>query len=150
MSVRFEPFGDYESRVRASYARQKIMGAIAAELTRVEAATVEIEMDYRPELTQQHGLLHAGIISTALDSACGSGASSRLPADAAALTIGFKVNRLWPGRGTRCLFRGSVTKPGRTIIVDDGQAYAYDAEGNAKLIATMTATIMTVSGRDDI
>jgi uncharacterized protein (TIGR00369 family) len=150
MSVRFEPFGDYESRVRASYARQKIMGAIGAELTRVEAGTVEIEMDYRPELTQQHGFLHAGIISTALDSACGYAAYSLMPEDAAVLTIEFKVNLLSPGRGTRFLFRGSVTKPGRTIIVADGQAYAYDADGNAKLIATMTATIMAVSGRDDI
>jgi len=150
MSVRFEPFGDYEARVRASYARQKIMDAIGAELTRVEAGTVEIEMDYRPELTQQHGFLHAGIISTALDSACGYAAYSLMPEDAAVLTIEFKVNLLSPGRGTRFLFRGSVTKPGRTIIVADGQAYAYDADGNAKLIATMTATIMAVSGRDDI
>jgi len=150
MSVKFEPSGDFDTRVRASFERQHIMKTMGAELTRVNAGEVEIEMPYRPELTQQHGFLHAGIISTALDSACGYAAYSLMPVDAAVLTIEFKVNLLSPGRGERFLFRGSVTKPGRTIIVADGQAYAYDAESNAKLVATMTATIMVVSGRDDI
>lgn len=150
MSIRFQPEGDFEERVRASFDRQKIMTTIGATLTRVNPAEVEIEMDYRPELTQQHGFLHAGIISTALDSACGYAAYSVMPADAAVLTIEFKVNLLSPGKGERFLFRGSVTKPGRTIIVADGQAYAYDGDGNAKLVATMTATLMVVSGRDGI
>ncbi len=150
MSVRFEPSGDFDARVRASFERQQIMKTMGAELTRVNAGEVEIEMPYRPELTQQHGFLHAGIISTALDSACGYAAYSLMPVDAAVLTIEFKVNLLSPGRGERFLFRGSVTKPGRTIIVADGQAYAYNADSNPKLIATMTATIMVVSGRDDI
>ena len=150
MSIRFEPAGDYEARVRDSFARQKIMATVGAELTRVNAGEVEIEMAFRPELTQQHGFLHAGIISTALDSACGYAAYSVMPADAAVLTIEFKVNLLSPGRGERFLFRGSVTKPGRTIIVADGQAYAYDGEGEARLIATMTGTMMVVSGRNGI
>lgn len=148
MSVRFEPAGDYESRVKTSFARQKIMQTIGAELTRVEAGTIEIELPFREDLTQQHGFLHAGIISTALDSACGYAAYSVMPADAAVLTIEFKINLLSPGKGERFLFRGSVTKPGRTIVVADGQAYAFDADGNAKLMATMTGTMMVVSGRD--
>ena len=148
MSVRFEPSGDFEGRVRASFARQQIMSTIGAELTRVNAGEVEIEMAYRPELTQQHGFLHAGIISTALDSACGYAAFSMMPENAAVLTIEFKVNLLAPGKGERFLFRGSVTKPGRTIVVADGQAYAFAADGEAKLIATMTGTMMTVLGRD--
>lgn len=150
MSIRFETYGDYEARVRASFARQQIMGTIGAELTRVNAGEVEIEMDYRADLTQQHGFLHAGIISSALDSACGYAAYSVMPETAAVLTIEFKVNLLAPGKGERFLFRGSVTKPGRTIVVADGQAYAYDGEGEARLIATMTGTMMVVSGRDGI
>jgi uncharacterized protein (TIGR00369 family) len=150
MSIRFETYGDYEARVRASFARQQIMDTIGAELTRVNAGEVEIEMDYRADLTQQHGFLHAGIISSALDSACGYAAYSVMPETAAVLTIEFKVNLLAPGKGERFLFRGSVTKPGRTIVVADGQAYAYDGEGEARLIATMTGTMMVVSGRDGI
>ncbi len=141
---------NYDERVRASFARQVVMGTIRAELTSVTPGIVEIEMPYSPSLTQQHGFLHAGIISTALDSACGYAAFSLMPPDAAVLTIEFKLNMLSPGRGERFLFRGSVTKPGRTIIVADGQAYAYAADGEARLIATMTATMMTITGRDGL
>ncbi len=141
---------NFEERVRKSFARQNVMTTIGAELTLVTPGTVEIEMAYSGALTQQHGFLHAGIISTALDSACGYAAFSMMPENAAVLTIEFKVNLLAPGRGERFLFRGSVTKPGRTIVVADGQAYAFAADGEAKLIATMTGTMMTVLGRDGI
>jgi uncharacterized protein (TIGR00369 family) len=141
---------DFEDRVRESFARQKIMTTIGAELTRVTPGMVEIEMDFSPDLTQQHGFLHAGVISTAMDSACGYAAFTVMPENAAVLTIEFKVNLLAPGKGERFLFRGAVTKPGRTIIVADGQAYAFGADGEAKLIATMTGTMMTVVGRDGI
>lgn len=142
--------GDFETRVRDSFARQRAMDTIGAELTRVTPGVVEIELPFSEALTQQHGFLHAGVISTALDSACGYAAYSLMPADAAVLTIEFKVNLLAPGRGERFLFRGSVTKPGRTIVVADGQAYAFGADGEARLIATMTGTMMTVMGRDGI
>ena len=145
-----QPDPDYEDRVRTSFARQQVMATIGAELTSVTPGIVEIELPYASELTQQHGFLHAGIISTALDSACGYAAYSMMPADAAVLTIEFKVNLLAPGKGERFLFRGSVTKPGRTIIVADGQAYAISADGEAKLIATMTGTMMTITGREGL
>ncbi|MGQ2906440.1 MAG: PaaI family thioesterase [Aliihoeflea sp.] len=150
MTDLLKPDGDFEERVRESFARQEVMRTIGAELTSVTPGIVEIEMGYDNALTQQHGYLHAGMISTALDSACGYAAYSLMPADAAVLTIEFKVNLLSPGKGDRFLFRGSVTKPGRTIIVADGQAYAIDGDRNPKLIATMTATIMVVSGRAGI
>ncbi|APH73352.1 PaaI family thioesterase [Aquibium oceanicum] len=139
---------DFEERVRASFARQKVMATIGAELTQVTPGMIEIEMPFSEELTQQHGFLHAGVISTALDSACGYAAYSLMPADAAVLTIEFKLNLLAPGRGERFLFRGSVTKPGRTIIVADGQAYAFGGNGEAKLVATMTGSMMVVQGRE--
>jgi uncharacterized protein (TIGR00369 family) len=150
MATKIESSPNYEERVRASFARQKVMTTVGATLTIVTPGTVEIEMPYSEALTQQHGFLHAGIISTALDSACGYAAYSLMPEDAAVLTIEFKVNLLAPGRGERFLFRGSVTKPGRTIIVADGQAYAFTTDGEAKLIATMTGTMMTITGRDGI
>jgi uncharacterized protein (TIGR00369 family) len=144
------PDADFEERVRASFERQNAMRTLGAELTLVRPGTIEIEMPFSESLTQQHGFLHAGVISTALDSACGYAAFSLMPADATVLTIEFKVNLLAPGKGERFLFRGSVTKPGRTIIVADGQAYALGASGPARLIATMTGTMMTVTGRHGI
>ncbi len=149
-AAKFIPDPSYEERVRTSFARQKVMQTIGAELTLVTPGIVEIEMPFSEAFTQQHGFLHAGVISTALDSACGYAAFSLMPENAAVLTIEFKLNLLAPGRGERFLFRGTVTKPGRTIIVADGQAYAYGPDGEAKLIATMTGTMMTVQGREGL
>src|SRR5690606_20176818 len=143
----FEPASeDFELRIRESFARQQAMRTIGASLTRILPGIIEIEMPFSPTLTQQHGFLHAGIVSTALDSACGYAAYSLMPANAAVLTIEFKINLLAPGRGERFLFRGEVTKPGRTIVVSDGRAYAIGEDGPV-LIASMTGTMMNVTGR---
>ncbi len=140
---------DFEARVRASFDRQPAMKTINAVLTRVSPGLTEIEMPFSDHLTQQHGFLHAGVLSMGMDSACGFAAYSLMPADAAVLTVEFKINLMAPGRGERFLFRGEVAKPGRTIIVADGKAYAFN-DNETKMVASMTATIMTVRGRDGL
>ena len=149
MAAKIIPNPNYEERVRASFARQNAMTTIGAELTLVTPGIVEIEMPFSPALTQQHGFLHAGVISAALDSACSYAAYTVLDPDASLLTIEFKVNLMSPGRGERFLFRGEVTKPGSTIIVADGRGYAI-GDGPAKLIASMTGTKMVIRGRQGI
>ncbi|WP_117193063.1 PaaI family thioesterase [Rhizobium terrae] len=141
--------GDFRERVRQSFGRQGAMAMMGAELTRVEQAMVEIELPFDPKLTQQHGFLHAGVISAALDSACTYAAYTVIEPDVSILTIEFKVNLMSPGRGERFLFRGEITKPGSTIIVADGRAYTI-GDGPAKLIASMTGTMMVIRGREDV
>lgn len=141
--------GDFPERIRQSFRRQKAMDMLGAELTSIAQGVVEIELPFDPKLTQQHGFLHAGVISAALDSACGYAAYSVIEPKASILTIEFKVNLMSPGRGERFLFRGEITKPGSTIIVADGRAYAI-GDGPAKLIASMTGTMMVIRGREDI
>jgi uncharacterized protein (TIGR00369 family) len=141
--------GDFRARVRGSFGRQGAMGMVGAELTRVEQAIVEIELPFDLKLTQQHGFLHAGVISAALDSACTYAAYTVIEPDVSILTIEFKVNLMSPGRGDRFLFRGEITKPGSTIIVADGRGYAI-GDGPAKLIASMTGTMMVIRGREDL
>lgn len=141
--------GDFRERVRQSFDRQGAMAMLGAELTRVEPALVEIELPFDQKLTQQHGFLHAGVISAALDAACTYAAYTTIAPDVSILTIEFKVNLMSPGRGERFLFRGEITKPGSTIIVADGRAYAI-GDGPAKLIASMTGTMMVIRGRQDV
>jgi uncharacterized protein (TIGR00369 family) len=139
----------FEQRVRDSFARQPAMATLVASLQAVEPGRVVVVMAHRDALTQQHGFIHAGMLSTALDSACGYAAFSLMPADAAVLTIEFKVNLLAPARGPHFRFEGQVIKPGRTISVVDGRAFEHAAGGaGEKLVATMTATVMTVQGRE--
>lgn len=146
----FEAEAGFAQRVRDSFARQAVMATLGAQLDTVAPGRVVITMRHRPELTQQHGFLHAGIVSTALDSACGYAAFSLMPADAAVLTIEFKVNLLAPARGPDFRFEAEVTKAGRTISVVDASAWQTDADGRPQRVATMTATVMTVRGRDGL
>jgi len=133
-------------RVRASFAKQRVMTTIGATLERVEPGEVTIAMPPNPALTQQHGYLHAGIIATIADSACGYAALSLMPDDAAVLSIEFKTNMLARAEGERFIARGRVIKPGRTIMVCDATVHAV-RDGSEKLIATMTGTMMVVQGR---
>ena len=139
----------YAERVRRSFERQAVMGTLGIDLADVVPGAVVLAMSHRPELTQQHGFLHAGVVSTALDSACGYAAFSLMPADAAVLTIEFKVNLVAPARGPQFRFEGRVIKPGRTITVVEGRAFERGDKGE-RLVATMTATVMTVLGREGI
>ena len=142
---------DYERRTRASFARQPAMATIGIAIEEVAPGRVVLSMPYRAELTQQHGFQHAGIVATGLDTACGYAAFTLMPADAGVLTIEFKVNLLAPARGPLLTFEGKVTKPGRTISVVDGRAWESAAGGaERKLVATMTATLMTITGRADV
>lgn len=140
---------NFEARVRASYAKQRVMDTIGARLGRVVPGLVEIEMGYLPDLGQQHGFIHAGVITTIVDSACGYAAFTLMPAETAVLTVEYKVNFLAPAAGDRFLARGRVLKPGQTLTVCAGEVFAYTAD-TEKLIATMIATIMNVRGRSGL
>ncbi len=140
----------FEARTRESFARQAAMATLGATLESVEPGRVRMVMAHRDALTQQHGFVHAGMVAAALDSACGYAAFTLMPDDAAVLTVEFKINLIAPARGPRFRFEGVVIKPGRTISVVDGRATQFDpdAGGEPKLVATMTATVMTVRGRE--
>ena len=146
----FEPKdADYAQRVRDSFALQGAMGTIGASLGEIAPGKAEILLDWAPGLTQQHGFLHAGMVATALDSACGYAGFSLMDTDAAVLTIEYKINLLAPAKGQRFRMEGQVIKPGRTVTVTEGKAYAVH-DGVEKLIATMGCTLMAVVGRDGI
>ncbi len=144
------PAPDFAQRVRASFARQPAMRLIGAELLRVDSGEVEIVLPFRPEIAQQHGFVHAGIIGTALDSACGYAALSTMPAGTGVLTIEFKLNCLAPAASERFRLVGRVRKAGRTIVVAEGDAIGVASDGREKLVSTMMATVMTIHGRDGV
>ena len=126
------------------------MATLGIEITGVNAGEVELWMPYAAGYAQQHGFIHAGIMATVLDSACGYAAFSLMPADAAVLTVEFKTNLLAPAKGERFLFRAHVVKPGRTLTVSDGRAFAIDSGGEERLVASMNGTLMAVYDRPNI
>lgn len=133
----------FEQRVRASFARQAVMATLGATLLRVAPGEVDIAAPYRADLAQQHGFLHAGILATILDSACGYAAFSLMPAGSAVLSIEFKINLLAPAAGERLIARGRVVRAGRTITVSTADG-VMERDGEEKLVATMQGTMMCV------
>jgi len=103
---------NYEMRVRESFSRQKLMQTIGAALTKVMPGEVEISLEFRDELTQQHGFIHAGIVATLADTACGYAAFSLMAPDATVLTVEYKINLLSPAAGESLIALGKVTRRG--------------------------------------
>ena len=132
----------FEAEVRSSFARQRVMGWIGAQLTRVEPGVCEITLPYKAELTQQNGFLHAGIITTVADSACGYAAYSLMPAGSDVLSVEFKVNLMRPAKGTTFTAIAEVLKPGKTLTVVRADVFAVDEQSERNLVATMLGTMM--------
>lgn len=122
------------------------MQTLGAEMISVSRGQVEIHFPYRAELTQQHKFVHAGAITTILDSACGYAALSLAPEGKDVLSVEFKVNLLAPAVGESFIARAQVKRAGRTLIVCSADAFARTGT-EEKLVATMLATIMSVESQ---
>jgi uncharacterized protein (TIGR00369 family) len=138
-----------EERVRSSFAKQGLMSTLGATLVNVEPGSVEIALSPGPAVSQQHGFVHAGAVSAIADTAAGYAALTLMPSDRGVLTTEFKINLLAPAMGDRIVARAHVVKAGRTLTLAQTEVFA-ESEGESKLIALLTATLMAVEGREGV
>ena len=132
----------FAEEIKASFAKQTIMGLIGAKLSRVEPGVIEITLPYRADLAQQHGYLHAGIVTTIADSACGYAAYSLMPPKSEVLSVEFKVNLMRPAKGEMFVALAEVVKSGRTLTVVRADVFGVDHNRKRELVATMLGTMM--------
>src|SRR5262245_19445153 len=128
-----------------SFSKQAVMAAIGAKLVSVEPGIVHISLPYRLDLTQQHSYLHAGIVTTIADSACGYAAYTLMPSNSEVLSVEFKVNLLRPAKGEEFLAIAEVLKPGKTLTVVRADVFA-NPDTDRVLVATMLGTMMCLTG----
>jgi len=131
---------NWKARVEAGFFAQKVMRTLDVSISAMAPGRVVLQMPFQPDFTQQHGFLHAGTVTTVLDSACGFAAFTLMAEDAEVLTVEFKSNFLAPAKGRLFRFEGEVVKSGRTLTVTRGTAY-----GDGVAISTMQATMMAVT-----
>jgi uncharacterized protein (TIGR00369 family) len=136
---------DLQEKVSASFSAQGLMATLGAELLYVAHGEVQIALSPRQELTQQHGYIHAGAITSVLDSACGYAALTVAPAGVDVLTAEFKINFIRPAVADRFVAIGRVTKAGKTLTVCQGEVIGEQGS-RRETIAVMQATIINVSG----
>ena len=126
------------------------MRLLGAEIRELAPGAVTLVMPARSELHQQHGFVHAGAVTTLLDTACGFAALSVMDDGVGVLTAEFKVNLLRPAAGELIVAEGRVANAGRTLVVCTGRAWAETGSAVGRDVALMTATMATVRGRADV
>jgi len=138
------PNPNFAEEVARSFAQQSMMSLIGAQLSLVEPGVVEINLPYRQDLTQQNGYLHAGVVTTIADTACGYAGYTLMPVGASVLSVEFKVNLLRPAEGETFVARAEVIKAGKTLTVVRADVFAITDDAR-KLIATMQGTMMCLT-----
>ena len=141
MQIRNPSFAD---EIKQSFKKQTVMSLIGAELTRVEPGVIEITLPYRADLAQQHGYLHAGIVTTIADSACGYAAYSLMPPNSEVLSVEFKVNLLRPAKGEMFSAVAEVVKAGKTLTVVSADVFGVEHD-RREVVATMLGTMICLS-----
>ena len=130
-----------EQRIRESFVRQGLINTLNGKIAHVSPGEMHIEAPFDERFTQQDGFLHAGIVTTLIDSACGYAAYTLMPEGSRVLSVEFKVNFLSPAQGERFRAEGRVVKSGKTLTVCEGKLFALQVEGE-KLVAMMQATMI--------
>ncbi|MDB5619023.1 PaaI family thioesterase [Tardiphaga sp.] len=135
------------ARVRVSFSKQGLMATLGATLGDISPGAVEIVLRPNPAISQQHGFVHGGAVSAIADSAAGYAAMSLMSVGISVLTTEFKINFVAPAAGERIIARGRVVKAGRTLTLTQTDVFA-ETGGQEKLIALLTATMMSIAGRE--
>lgn len=138
----------FERRVRESFARQGAMRTLGATVESLSPGHCAIALVPRPEVAQQHGYVHAGVVAAIVDTAGGYAGYTLFPADSSVLTVEFKLNLLAPAAGERLVAEGFVVKSGRTLTITRGEVHA-ESRGRRTLVALMQQTLMTMHGKAD-
>lgn len=134
-----------QDRITTSFQAQGLMATLGAELALVSEGEVHIALPFSTRLSQQHGYVHAGAITSILDSACGYAALTKAPPGCEVVTAEFKINLLRPALGDRFLAIGRVQNAGRSLTVCTGEVQAFSGpEAAPKVVAIMQATIATL------
>lgn len=139
---------DFEQRVRDSFVRQQVMSFLGATLDDVAPGYTQISLPYRPELSQQHGFFHGGIVGTIADSAAGYAGYTLMAADASVLTVEYKLNLLAPADGDRLIARGRVIRPGKNLVITKADVFV-SRNGAERQCAVLLQTLMCMHKRPD-
>jgi uncharacterized protein (TIGR00369 family) len=141
-------FAGYAERTRSSFARQGAMTLIGAQIVEVRPGYCAIAVRPRPEIAQQHGYVHAGIVGAIVDAAGGYAGFTLFPEDSSVLTVEFKLNLLAPAAGDRLVAEGHVVKAGRTLAITRGEVHAETGDERT-LVALMQQTLIVLHGKSD-
>ena len=133
-----------EKELRASFLNQPLMPYIGAKLSAISPGKAQIEVDYKKNITQQHGLFHGGVSGAIADNAAGFAAMTLMDREKEPLTIEFKINFLNIADGKSLIAEAVILQGGRSIFHGESKVYTIN-EKNKILVATALVTIKATS-----
>jgi uncharacterized protein (TIGR00369 family) len=136
------------ARILASFDRQGLMRHLGARVSHVAPGRVHIVLPSRPEITQQHGYIHAGATGAIADSAGGYAAFTLFGEGTSVLTVEYKINLLAPAEGDHLEAVGTVLRSGRTLTVCRLEVFGV-RDDRRSLVATGQQTLMCVEERPE-
>lgn len=118
---------------RAVLAAQPFSTLIGAEIIAFGDDGATLEIPIRPDLAQQFGFVHGGVLAYAADNAITYAAATALGANV--LTGGFSITYLRPATGSRLRAQARVTGATRRQAVCGCEIYAVQEDGELVLCA---------------
>jgi uncharacterized protein (TIGR00369 family) len=134
---------DIRERIAASFGSQGLMTTLGAQLVSIANGEVQISLPFSERLSQQHGYIHAGAITSVVESACGYAALTAAAPECEVVTAEFKINLLRPAIGERFLAIGRVQSSDKLLTVCKGEVRCFSGAA-CKVVAIMQATIVNV------
>ena len=133
--------------IRHTLEGQGFARLVGAKVIAIEPGVVVMALDRRPEVLQQAGLFHGGVIAYLVDNATTAAAATMIDrATRSVITAEYKLNLLAPSRGDRLTCRAEVVKPGRSLTVVEAKVHCR-VDGAEKLVAVALATIANLDTR---
>ncbi len=130
---------DMQAQLRAINQSAAFNRWCGLEVKSASPGLVELVLPWRAEFGQYSGFLHAGLISTLIDTACGYAAVT--VAGPAVLAAHFSVNCLRPAQGDHFIARARVVKAGKTQVFTACELFAVTSQEEEALVATGEALL---------
>jgi uncharacterized protein (TIGR00369 family) len=134
---------DWGRKVLAS---QPFSVLIGAELVAFSPGIAELKVPVKPELQQQNGFVHGGVVSYAADNALTYAGGSTLGRDV--VTSEFKINYVRPALGDFLVARATVVHSGKNQAICRCDVF-ISGQGAETLCATAQGTITRLGQPSD-
>lgn len=133
--------------MQAIFERAAFVQHLGIRMTALEPGACEARLVVRPDLLQQDGIVHAGVLATLADHTAGAAGGSLIAPGEGILSAEFKINLLRAARGPALRCRAEVVKAGRRLTVADARVHE-GAEESERLVATATVTLAILPPRE--
>jgi uncharacterized protein (TIGR00369 family) len=142
-------FSDHLAHVAPIFQDAAFANYLGIVLTAAGPGWCETELTVQEAHMQQHGFVHAGVVTTLADHTTGGAARAAVPPGSDVLTIEFKMNFLRLATGRRLAATGRTLHAGKSIAVAESEVYSVD-DSKRTLVAKCTSTLRVIPQRDRI